>query len=289
MAENTGIQWTNHTINFWTGCTKVSEGCKFCYMYRDQERWGKDPTELLQVRQSTINKILKKAKPGDKIFTCSWSDFFIEGADKWRAWAWDIIRAHPQFIWQILTKRPERAPECLPEDWGEGWNHVWLGVSVENQQRANERVPLLLQTPAKVRFLSCEPLLEKIKLTFIDCNKIYPMDFPGIVWGGEWCMIDALTGRHTDMGRLCPDVPRIDWVIIGGESGHENGKYKYRPVPMEAILSLRDDLQAAGVPVFIKQLGTYISKVMGLKDNHGGDWDEWPESLRIREFPMPLL
>lgn len=144
MGVNSQISWCDHTVNFWTGCKKVSDGCKFCYMYRDKERYGKEPSEVVKVRQQTINRVLKQAKSGDKIFTCSWSDFFIEEADEWREWAWDIIRSRPDLHWQILTKRPERIEECLPKDWGEnGWDNVWLGASVENQKVAQERLPIL--------------------------------------------------------------------------------------------------------------------------------------------------
>jgi len=133
MGSLSNISWTDHTVNFWTGCKKVSPGCKFCYMYRDQERWKRDPSEVIRVKDSTIAKTLKDAKPGDKIFTCSWSDFFIEEADGWRDSAWKIIKNHPQFIWQILTKRPERVAANLPDDWGpHGYENVWLGVTIES-------------------------------------------------------------------------------------------------------------------------------------------------------------
>jgi protein gp37 len=93
------------------------------------------------------------------IFTCSWSDFFITEADKWRAEAWDIIRRTPEFTYLILTKRPDRIARCLPADWGDGYPNVWLGTSAENQKYADQRIPELLKVPAAKRFLSLEPLL----------------------------------------------------------------------------------------------------------------------------------
>src|SRR4051794_2564282 len=96
------------------------------------------------------------------IFTNSMSDYFIPEADQWRDWSWDIIRNHPQFSWQILTKRPERILECLPSDWAEGWEHVWLGTSVENNEAAEERLPILKNVPAIIKFVSVEPLLEPV-------------------------------------------------------------------------------------------------------------------------------
>lgn len=165
MSINSAISWTDHTVNFWTGCKKVSPGCKFCYMYRDKDRYKKeDPTEVIRVRQSTINKVLKEAKPGQKIFTCSWSDFFIEEADQWREWAWDIIRSRPDLIWQILTKRPERVLQCLPADWGEGWDNVWIGVSTEAEKEARARILQLSLIPCTTTFLSIEPLIENFDL-----------------------------------------------------------------------------------------------------------------------------
>lgn len=101
----------------WHGCTKVSQGCKYCYMYRDKERYGLDPTAIVRSQPKTFNEPLTETRHR-LVFTCSWSDFFIEGADAWRADAWDIIRLTPHLTYQILTKRPERVALCLPQDWG---------------------------------------------------------------------------------------------------------------------------------------------------------------------------
>lgn len=153
MAQESKIQWTNATVNFWTGCKKVSPGCKFCYMYRDKERYGLDPTQVARTADKTFYAALKWKEP-KLIFTCSWSDFFIEEADDaWRADAWQVIRQTPQHTWQILTKRPERIAACLPVDWGEGYPNVWLGVSVENAANFDKRVPILNGIPAHVRFI----------------------------------------------------------------------------------------------------------------------------------------
>ena len=284
MAADSKIQWTDHTLNFWTGCKKVSAGCKYCYMYRDKERYGKDPTEVVPVSHNTIVSVLKKAKPGDKIFTCSWSDFFIEEADTWRRIAWNIIRAHPQFIWQILTKRPERMKECLPEDWGDGWPHVWLGVSVENQEQANIRIPTLLATPAALRWLSCEPLLGPVDLGNISIPD--PNDTSVTAY------IDSLAGKKVTwlFGDVIEKMPAIDWVVVGGESGNDKGKYLYRPCDMEWIAELLYQCFYHEVPGYMKQLGTHLAKVHKLKDRHGGDDSEWPHHfLQMRQFPDTKL
>jgi protein gp37 len=145
MGETTGIAWADRTWNPWHGCLKVSPGCKLCYMYREKKQYGQNPM-LVQRSKTKFNEPLKWNS--GRVFTCSWSDFFIEEADAWRPEAWEIIRKTPQLTYQILTKRPERIAAHLPADWGDGYSNVWLGVSVESQKYANERIPLLLKTPA---------------------------------------------------------------------------------------------------------------------------------------------
>ena len=267
MAENTKIQWTTHSVNFWTGCEKVSDGCKYCYMYRDKERYGLNPTDVVKVKQATINKVLKKAVEGDKIFTCSWSDFFIKEADEWRDWAWDIIRSRPDLKWQILTKRPERISECLPDDWGTGWDNVWIGVSVENELSMN-RIQYLFHSQIKVKFLSVEPIIKKIDLT--------DAQYGNRLWNPLSGIVD---------GEPSYNIGKLDWVIVGGESGNDNGKYKYRPSELIWYKDIVEKCVENGVPVFMKQLGTHLSKHLGLKDRHGGNINEFPEYLKIRQFP----
>ncbi len=127
--QKTVIGWTNYTHNFWTGCQKVSTGCKFCYMHRMLEGKGKNPNRVVKANNKSFAAPFFDKKP-KMIFTCSMSDFFIEEADLWRIDAWRIIKETPWHTWQILTKRPERIRECLPDDWGEnGYPNVWLGVT----------------------------------------------------------------------------------------------------------------------------------------------------------------
>src|SRR6185437_4156982 len=133
MRES-NIQWTEYTHNPWTGCRKVSEGCKYCYMHRIVDlKWKEDPNVVTRASDYIFYKPFYEKEP-KMIFTCSMSDFMIEEADQWRGDMWQLIRDTPQHTWQILTKRPERIIECLPEDWGEGYQNVWLGVTVENQK-----------------------------------------------------------------------------------------------------------------------------------------------------------
>lgn len=154
MGASSAIEWTEATWNPWHGCTKVSPGCAHCYMYRDKKRYGQDPAVVMRSK-STFNEPMKWPEPR-VIFTCSWSDFFIEEADSWRDEAWEIIRSTPRHTYQVLTKRPFRIKDHLPPDWP--LPNVWLGVSVENP-RFFWRIESLKKVPAMVRFLSLEPLL----------------------------------------------------------------------------------------------------------------------------------
>jgi len=222
-------------------------------MYRDKERYGQDPTMVVQSTKATFNKPLSW-KDSALIFTCSWSDFFIEEADSWRAEAWKIIKKTPHHTYQILTKRPEVISQCLPDDWGDGYDNVWLGVSIEDQRYIN-RLEDLAYIPAKVRFVSAEPLLGWVFLLAGGVIK-YPLE------------------------------NYFDWVIIGGESGNETGDYRYRPCELEWIVKIIRDCKSVDIPVFVKQLGTYQSKFLDLKDRHGGDISEWDAYLQMREMPV---
>lgn len=179
MGENSSISWTTHTWNPWVGCTKVSEGCKNCYMFREMEHYGKNP--LAVVRSKTTFAAPLKWKEPARIFTCSWSDFFHESVQTdWLDDAWDIIRKSPHLTYQILTKRPQEIKDALPDDWGDGWPNVWLGVSIENE-KYTWRMESLADVPAHVRFISHEPSLG-------DISKIVSTYSPVLHWiiaGGE--------------------------------------------------------------------------------------------------------
>ena len=218
MGETTGIEWTGATWNPWRGCTRVSPGCAHCYMFREQRRYGRDPTNVVRAADVTFNAPLRWKTP-KKVFTCSWSDFFHEAADPWRPEAWAIIRSTPHLTYQILTKRPERIASHLPPDWDDnGYPNVWLGVSGENVEWVEKRAELIAPIPAKVKFLSAEPWLDS--RTDID-----PRD------------------RDTALGIF-------DWVILGGESGP-----RARPFDLDSARSVRDACARLEIPFFLKQLG----------------------------------
>lgn len=180
MGRQTAIEWATATWNPWIGCTHVSPGCDHCYMFRDQHRYGNDPTQVRQTK--TLRDPLKWAEP-ERVFTCSWSDFFHPHADAWRPAAWDVMRQAPHHIYLILTKRPQRIHRFLPPDWGVGWPHVWLGTSMEHKD-CDYRRRYLRSLPAAVRFLSLEPLLGPIPLP------------PAMLRGIHWVIVGGESGPH---------------------------------------------------------------------------------------------
>ena len=181
MGERTGIGWTDKTWNPWHGCHHVSWGCDNCYMFAQKRQYGQDPENVVRASAATFNAPLKWEGPA-RVFTCSWSDWFIAEADGWRDDAWSIIYMTQRFLtYQILTKRPARIRAHTPwvTSGGRPWPNVWLGVSIESPKYLY-RAEVLREIQAAVRFLSLEPLLEDL---------------------------DSL------------DLDGIGWVIVGGESG----------------------------------------------------------------------
>jgi len=322
MAERSSIEWTQATWNPWHGCRKVSPGCKNCYMFREKRQYGQEPT--LVVRSKTTFRDPLKWKAPRRVFACSWSDFFIADADAWREEAWSVIRSTPQHTYLILTKRIENARGRLPGDWP--LPNVWLGVSVEDQARADARVSQLLQRPASMRFVSIEPILGAVDLREIHWPRVGPDPWGRVSVHGEIATYDSLTGDFVQ-GRFGKSGgERLDWVIVGGESGPGA-----RPIDVNLIRSIVGQCKDAGVPCFVKQLGAnvrdrndvgfdgddsellphtwpsgsvdkiehdpngYREEYQGapvrvhLSDRKGGDPLEWPMDLRIRDFPSPAV
>ena len=192
MGKDSGIEWTHHTFNPWWGCEKVSEACANCYA----ETWAKRIGQSLWGRKAPrrffgdnhwrepLKWNAEAVRSGERrrVFCSSMADVFEDRAelDIHRARLWDLIAATPMLDWLLLTKRPEHVEACVP--WGDSWpENVWLGTTAENQKWATVRVATITKIPARVRFLSCEPLLSEVDLT--------------------------------------PWLEDIDWVIAGGESG----------------------------------------------------------------------
>ena len=303
---NTTIEWTNKVWNPVRGCSRVSEGCRNCYaekvaarfsdegqpfhLFADRDKSGSKWTGKVELVKSRLDAPLHWAKPR-RIFVNSMSDLFHESL---RAGQIDkvfaVMSQCPQHIFQILTKRPERMLEYITAsayvgvtDWAVdgideaagnfGWfwplPNVWLGVSVENQAMADARIPLLLRTRATKRFISYEPALGPVDLGMW----LYRRSSNSVTGGG------------------------LDWVICGGESGPDA-----RPMRPDWARSIVAQCKAAGVACFVKQMGAHIvgdpdefpSAIHDSGDGHltfhlcdrkGGDWLEWPEDLRVREFP----
>lgn len=213
MAENSKIGWTHHTHNFWMGCKKVTPECKHCYIDAIMRRAGREPFKgPMRTKDWTAplkwNREAVKAGERRRVFTCSMSDFFHPGADPWRPEAWELIKACKDLDWLILTKRPELAREHLPPDWGAGYPNVWLGVTCGCSESLY-RLPHLRDLPAVVKFVSAEPLLER-------------MDFrPHLDWI-DW----IITGCE----RAAKDqraVMDIDWVRDIDRQCKEAGKLHF--------------------------------------------------------------
>lgn len=221
MAENSGIEWTHHTFNPWIGCQKVSPACDACYAEAwdkrfGGERWGPKAART-RTSNANWNKPLQWNRKAEaegvryRVFCASLADVFDNHRSiqpEWRADLWSLIRSTPHLDWLLLTKRPQNIARFLPDDWGGGYPNVWLGTTVENQDEAERRVPILAATRARIRFLSCEPLLGYVSLRNI---------------------------KASPRART-PASVQIDWVIAGGESGS-----RHRPTDPSWFRRLRDD------------------------------------------------
>lgn len=175
--KNSRIEWTDHTWNPWVGCAKVSDGCRNCYMFREMARFGRNPRVVERSSDRTFYAPLKWKGPA-RVFVCSWSDFFIPEAARWRDEAWNIIREAVQLTFMILTKRSWMIETCLPDDWGAGWNNVWLGLSLEDSDSVG-KLKILKAIPARVRFVSYEPALGPLSIVR------YRNDIKWVISGGE--------------------------------------------------------------------------------------------------------
>jgi len=268
-----------------TFCTRISPGCQHCYASTINKRFGNGleftVPNLEKISFFMDERILQEPLQQKKSCTIFVGDMF----DLWHEaipiefikQVWDVMRRADWHTFQVLTKRAQRMHDELHCKFPI-WN-IWLGVSIEDQQRHDERAPLLQDTPATVRFLSIEPQLENICLA---------IDTPEV---GEISTLRGFDGCGCD-----PPIPGIDWVICGGESGPGA-----RPFNLAWAESLLAQCRAAGVPFFMKQTGSRpqvhscrdescTHPDCGMEDirqhdRKGGDPAEWPEHLRVREFP----
>lgn len=252
MAENSGIEWTTHTFNPWWGCTRVGPGCDHCYAENFDKRVGGDhwgpgaPRRLVNdwSKPRKWNREAQKTGIRPWVFCASMADVFDnEVPTEWRDRLWGLVRECRDLRWQFVTKRIGNVAKMLPADWPEAFPHCGLLSTVVDQAEADRDIPKLLTTPAAWRGLSMEPLLGEVDLT-----RISTMRFRGAE------VLNSLTGELQGMfGDVCGTaLPRLNWVIVGGESGHDA-----RPLNPWWVRSLRDQCAAAGVPFFFKQWGEY--------------------------------
>ena len=326
MAD-TDIEWADKVWNPVRGCEKVSPGCANCYIERTPpmrmagRRFVRGEIPVL-LHPERLEEPLRWRKPR-MVFTCSMADLFhADVPDAFIASIFGVMATASRHTFQVLTKRPQRMRELLISEafwaqvgalgppsmpsftggmveigrqFGAGLRNVWLGVSVENQRWADERIPILLDTPAVVRFLACEPLLSGLDLRHLRCNIGESVDM----------VLDAFTGRAAAAwsGRATAinlDAPvrtgRIDWLICGGESGGPEKRrlveqyasypagssagipcWRPKPQALEWVRSIRDQCQVASVPFFFKQWPIPPRKPGGLALIDGREWSEMPD------------
>lgn len=270
MSENTKIEWCDHTFNPWEGCQKVGPGCDNCYAEARNARfaggtainWGpgaprrrtSEANWRLPLRwNAQADAFMAQHGRRQRVFCASLSDVFDNAVDPaWRADLFELIAATPKLDWLLLTKRIgnvhrmidltmdaiERrqacgATEIVRSPWP--WPNVWIGATIVNQAEAGRDIPKLLEVPARVRFLSMEPLLGPISMRWLAA---WPENAP------TSAMNPSGYTNHLD------GLRRLDWVIVGGESGPGA-----RPMHPDWARSLRDECEAAGVPFLFKQWG----------------------------------
>lgn len=298
---STGIQWTDETWNPIRGCSRVSAGCENCYAEKVAQRFRGpgQPYEGLVNRHGAWNGTIKVVedkmqvplrwtKPR-RVFVNSMSDLFHENISPSVVGHIFLTMALAnRHIFQVLTKRPTIMREFI-----NGWRevdvaplHAWirgggawppanvhLGVSVEDQATADERIPRLLDTPAAVRWVSYEPAIGPIERWRGPSND---MGEPRVDWLRGWDGCE-------------PSIPGLDWIVVGGESGPGA-----RPCNLEWISNTVEACKEAGVPVFVKQIGSHpvmeTPLIKGLlpvahSDRKGGDMEDWPAEIRVREYP----
>lgn len=302
MGSTTGIAWTDCTFNPWRGCTKVSAGCANCYAEKMSKRnpavlgeWGPHGQRAMAAPSywrlpAQWDKAAKRDGVRRRVFCASLADVFEDRPELVgpRRTLFSTIAATPNLDWLLLTKRPENIARLIPDAC---LPNVWLGVSVEDQAAAVARIPILLDTPAAVRFVSYEPSLGPVRF-----DRLATADLG---------RLDALRGCHFVDGRNEPlPTPRIDWLIVGGESGPTA-----RPFDIAWARSVVEQCKAAGVACFVKQVGANPVPLAPMRlpsynaltgrrhrgwledgphaisDPAGADPAEWPEDLRVREFP----
>lgn len=221
--ERKSVMW-----NLWHGCHKLSAGCRHCYVFRGDSKRGVDSNLVTQTKNFNLPVQKKrdgsyKIPSGTLVYTCFTSDFFVEDADAWRTEAWNMIRLRSDLRFMMITKRIERLSESLPEDWGDGYEHVTICCTVENQERADYRLPIYKRAPIKHKIIICEPLLERIDLSAYAIGSWVEQ----VVAGGESgyaarpCNFDWVMALHD----ICVENNISFWFKQTGARFIKDGKY----------------------------------------------------------------
>ena len=262
MAD-TKIEWTDKTWNPVTGCTKISEGCQYCYAERMSKRlagrcgYDKDEPFKVTFHPDKLDEPLRWKKPS-MVFVCSMGDLFHEDVDDgFLCRVFDVMAVAEHHTFLILTKRPKRMMNFFDITVYGKRDNLWLGVTAENQQRADERIPILLEIPAAKRFVSVEPMLGPGDIT-----KYISRDYAKCR-----CMI-------------CDDNPTLDWVICGGETGP-----KARPMHPNWVRSLSDQCQEAGTPFFFKSWGEWV-RPSQMPDSTYREIEDYGNGIGIADVPL---
>lgn len=281
MSANSKIEWTDHTFSPWWGCAKVSPACDFCYAEAWAKRtgfpglWGVDAArrsfgDKRWAEPLKWERLAVKEGRRFRVFCASMADVFDKNAPEGaRDRLWELILATPHLDWLLLTKRIGNVSRMVPQSWMVGhWPaNALLGISVVNQPEADRDIPKLLALQARVRFLSCEPLLGPI-----DLNRIVLASNVSIT--GTDPRFDKLNFTVSALrGAQSFKWPPVNWVIVGGESGH-----KARPMEVEWARSLKIQCEAAGTAFFMKQLSQ--ANWPDFKN-----FESFPPSLQVRQWP----
>lgn len=276
MGANSGISWTHHTFNPWWGCVRVSPGCEHCYAESFATKrmglpiWGKHAERRFfgdkhWNQPRTWDRKAFAARERHRVFVASMADVFEDRPDLVapRARLFALIEATPNLDWLLLTKRPENMIRLAPASWLTAWPpNVWAGATTEDEKRAEVRLSHLLEVPARVRFASYEPALESV-------------DF--------WAFLKGDMRDQSLAALGAAPLPGLDWIIVGGESGPD--ARPFNPTwAKDTIAACR----RAGIAPFVKQMGSNVLDLSGtkLRDRAGADPAEWPEELRVQEFPL---
>ena len=253
MAEHWSIyaDW-----NPWHGCTKISPGCKYCYVYRQDAMYGSEIGSNLARKTAAFNLPVKRKRdrswtiePGKMVFTCFTSDFLLKDADEWRRECWQMMRVRSDLWFYFFTKRIDRFMECIPDDWADGYDNVLVGCTVENQQMADYRLPIFKSLPIKHKSIIVSPLISAVNIS-----------------------------KYLDSS--------IEEVSVGGESGVDA-----RPCNYDWVLDLRRQCVEKDVPFRFHQTGAkfikdgrqfYVRRPFQLSQAHKANID-----YKIREFYVP--